>query len=160
MDPMLLPENRFCSIARTLEVLGQKWSLLLLRESFFGRTRFAEFERIGIPSGTLGARLDALVAAGLLERRAYRAEGERTREEYLLTPAGRDTIRILAALVEWGDAHLPLEAGPSIALVSAPEGRPVRLGFLDDLGEPVAPDAVAVRRTAPHRERATAASRG
>ncbi len=102
MDAMSLPANRHCPIARTLAVLGQKWNLLLLREAFLGRTRFAEFQRIGIPNATLGQRLNDLVCAGLLERVTYQEEGERSREEYVLTDAGRDVLPILAALSEWG----------------------------------------------------------
>ncbi len=102
MDAMSLPANRHCPIARTLAVLGQKWNLLLLREAFLGRTRFAEFQRIGIPNATLGQRLNDLVCAGLLERVTYQEEGERSREEYVLTDAGRDVLPILAALSAWG----------------------------------------------------------
>lgn len=111
MDAMSLPANRHCPIARTLAVLGQKWNLLLLREAFLGRTRFAEFQRIGIPNATLGQRLNDLVGAGLLERVTYQEEGERSREEYVLTDAGRDVLPILASLSEWGPAP-PAGDGP------------------------------------------------
>jgi DNA-binding HxlR family transcriptional regulator len=121
-----------CPIARSLTVLGQKWSLLLLREAFLGRTKFSEFQRIGVPTATLGARLEALVDAGLLERTAYRPEGERPRDEYVLTPAGRDVLPVLAALIEWGETHLPpADGGLSYALASS-DGRPVSLELVDD----------------------------
>lgn len=147
MDALSLPANRYCSVARSLDLLGQKWNLLLLREAFFGRSRYAEFLRIGIPTATLGQRLDALVGAGLLSRSAYREPGERTREEYLLTDAGRDAISVLAALGAWGDAHLPLPGGPSIEYRTA-DGSPVRLAFVDDDGNVVDPASVTPRRTA------------
>jgi len=139
---MSLPANAFCSIARTLEVLGQKWNLLLLREAFYGRTRYGEFQRIGIPSDTLAARLDSLVAAGLLERRSYQPDGKRTRDEYVLTAAGKDAITVLAALSEWGDRHLPLPDGPGIVFEVGDTGEPVHLRFLTEGGREVAADEV------------------
>jgi DNA-binding HxlR family transcriptional regulator len=145
MDAMGLPANRYCSIARALSVLGQKWNLLLLREAFLGRTRYAEFERIGIPRGTLGQRLDDLVDAGLFERRAYREPGERTREEYVLTEAGRDALPVLAALSQWSDRHMPLEAGAGIVYVADGE-RAVHLEFRDDQGQSVPLADVSVAR--------------
>jgi DNA-binding HxlR family transcriptional regulator len=133
--------NASCPIARALSVLGHKWNLLLLREAFLGSTRYAEFQRIGVPPATLGARLDDLVEAGLFERRAYQLDGERSRDEYVLTAAGRDTIRVLAALSDWGGEHVP----PSTAYTwAAADGRPVRLAFIDEAGETVDPEMVTV----------------
>ncbi|WP_369220912.1 winged helix-turn-helix transcriptional regulator [Streptomyces sp. R39] len=145
MDAMSLPANQNCSIARTLTVLGQKWNLLLLREAFLGRSRFAEFQRIGIPNATLGQRLNDLVCAGLLERVTYQEEGERSREEYLLTEAGRDVLPVLAALSAWGDRHRPQETGQGVLYATAGE-RPVHLEFRDDHGEPVDQDTVSIIR--------------
>ncbi|MGW5191215.1 winged helix-turn-helix transcriptional regulator [Kribbella sp. NPDC004138] len=146
MDAMLLPANRACPIAGSLTVLGQKWNLLLLREAFLGSTRFAEFQRIGIPTATLGGRLDALVAAGLLERQAYQAEGERTREEYRLTQAGRDALPILAALAQWGETHLDLGDRPGVGFASASTGRRAHLEFVDEDGNLVQAADVRVAR--------------
>ncbi|GIH23283.1 HxlR family transcriptional regulator [Acrocarpospora phusangensis] len=149
MDPLSLPANQSCPIARSLAVLGQKWNLLLLREAFFGRTKYAEFQRIGVPSGTLGARLDALVDAGLLERRAYQEKGERTRDEYVLAEAGRDVMPVLAALIQWGETHLPKERGADVTYTTTTiEGSPVRLEFVDDRGTAVSRDAVIIARQA------------
>jgi DNA-binding HxlR family transcriptional regulator len=140
-----------CPIARSLSVLGQKWNLLLLREAFLGRTKFTEFQRIGVPAATLGARLESLVEAGLLERRAYKEEGERPRDEYLLTDAGRDVLPILAALIEWGETHLQSDSGDRVTYAMATaDGRPVNLAFVDDRQEVVEVGAVRVgRRKAP-----------
>ena len=137
MDAMTLPANRSCPIANTLAVLGQKWSLLLLREAFLGRTRYAEFRRIGIPTDVLAARLTGLVEAGLLDRRPYRETGERTRDEYVLTPAGQDAIGVLAALSEWGTEHLPLPDGARIGFAEKETGHPVHLRFVTDDGRQV-----------------------
>jgi DNA-binding HxlR family transcriptional regulator len=144
-----------CPIARSLSVLGQKWNLLLLREAFLGRTKFAEFQRIGVPTATLGARLAALVEAGLLERRTYKEEGERPRDEYLLTEAGRDVLPILAALIEWGENHVPATTGDRVSYaMTTSGGRPVRLEFVDDRQDVVDGGAVTVtRRPAAHATR-------
>lgn len=134
-----------CPIARSLSVLGQKWNLLLLREAFLGRTRFTEFQRIGVPTATLGARLEALVKAGLLERRTYHEEGARPRDEYLLTAAGRDVLPILAALIEWGETHLPPDTGDRVTYaMTTSDGHPVRLKFVDDRQTVVDGGAVTV----------------
>ncbi|MFJ6926875.1 winged helix-turn-helix transcriptional regulator [Streptomyces nigra] len=146
MDAMSLPANRHCSIARTLAVLGQKWNLLLLREAFLGRTRFAEFQRIGIPNATLGQRLNDLVDAGLMERETYQDEGERSREEYVLTEAGRDVLPVLAALSAWGDRHRPQETGQGVVYAAADGERPVHLEFRDERGELIDQDAVTIIR--------------
>ena len=90
MERALAPGAERCSIARSLEVLGQKWSLLIVREAMWGRTRFAEFRaRLGVAPDVLTDRLGRLVDAGILERSPYRDDGEREREEYVLTHAGK-----------------------------------------------------------------------
>ena len=86
MEPAVNTSTERCSIARSLEVLGQKWSLLIVREAMWGRTRFAEFRaRLGVAPDVLTDRLGRLVDAGILERRPYREDGEREREEYVLS---------------------------------------------------------------------------
>lgn len=107
---------RACSIARTLDVVGEKWALLAVREVFLGNRRFEEMvRRTGAPRDTLTARLRTLVAAGVLERRRY---SERPpREEYVLTEAGRDLYPVVLSLMRWGDRHLAGDAGPPLRLV-------------------------------------------
>ena len=127
-----------CSIARSLEILGQKWTLLIVREAMWGRTRYAEFRsRLGIAPDVLSDRLTSLVEHGILERRAYREKGEREREEYVLTPAGRDLLPVLTAFLAWGDEHRPTGYGPAALPVEATTGRPLRLGYLDPDGAEV-----------------------
>jgi DNA-binding HxlR family transcriptional regulator len=149
MKAMSLPANSRCSIARSLEVLGQRWSLLIVREAMWGRSRFAEFRSIGVPSDVLATRLVELVDAGVLERRPYREPGERTRDEYVLTPAGRDLVPVLAALVAWGDAHRPTDDTPTAVYTDTGTGRDVRLAFVDDAGATVPTERVRPRRRVP-----------
>src|ERR671929_1127345 len=96
-----------CSVAGTLAVVGEKWSLLVLREAFLGVRRFADFQRIlGAPRAVLTDRLATLVEQGVLRRVPYQAEGERQRHEYRLTEKGIDLYPTLVALMEWGDRYL------------------------------------------------------
>ena len=96
-----------CSVAGTLAVVGEKWSLLVLREAFLGVRRFADFQRVlGAPRAVLTDRLASLVAEGILRRVPYQAEGERQRHEYRLTRKGVDLYPTLVALMEWGDRYL------------------------------------------------------
>ncbi len=108
---------RPCSVANALEVVGERWALLVVREVGLGVRRFADvLERTGAPRAVLAARLRALVEAGVLETRPYREPGSRERREYRLTDAGRDLLPVVHALREWGDRHAPPPGGPPLAL--------------------------------------------
>jgi DNA-binding HxlR family transcriptional regulator len=96
---------RACSIARTLELVGERWAILALREVFLGVRRFDAIQRnTGAPRDVLSARLYKLLDAGILERRQYQERP--TRFEYRLTEAGRDLLPVLLTLMDWGDKHL------------------------------------------------------
>lgn len=106
---------RVCSIARTLEIVGEKWALLAVREVFLGNRRFDEMVRMtGAPRDTLAARLRTLVGAGILERRQY--SDRPARYEYRLTEAGRDLYPVIASLMRWGDVHLAGDDGPPVVV--------------------------------------------
>jgi DNA-binding HxlR family transcriptional regulator len=108
-------EPRTCSIARTLDLVGEKWALLAVREVFLGNHRFDEMvRRIGAPRDTLAARLRTLVAAGILERRQYSEHPARF--EYHLTDAGRDLYPVILTLMRWGDQYLAGDDGPPLVL--------------------------------------------
>lgn len=104
-----------CSVARTMDLLGDWWTPLVLRECFYGIRRFDEFqEQLGIPRTTLAERLRRLVAEGLLEKQAY--QDEPVRYEYVLTEKGADFWGVLLAMTRWGDRWLASEDGPPIVL--------------------------------------------
>jgi DNA-binding HxlR family transcriptional regulator len=104
-----------CSVARTMDLLGDWWTPLVLREALYGIRRFDEFQQgLGIARNTLSDRLRRLVDEGLLEKRAYQADP--VRYDYLLTEKGRDFFGVIAAMTRWGDRWLADEAGPPIAL--------------------------------------------
>ncbi|MGW3243751.1 winged helix-turn-helix transcriptional regulator [Streptomyces sp. NPDC001070] len=137
-------EETACSIACTLEVVGDKWTFLILREAALrGVTRFADFRReLGIAADMLTGRLAALVDEGIMEKRPYREPGSRTRYSYHLTPAGEELRLILAALQQWGDVHRTPARGPSHLRRSAGGGRPVSVAFVDDTGTVLSADEV------------------
>ena len=100
------------SVGRALELVGERWTLLILREAFFGVRRFGQLARnLNIPRPTLSSRLRMLVDAGLLERVPYSRDPER--HEYRLTDAGRDLFGAIAALMRWGDEYLPHPERPT-----------------------------------------------
>ena len=134
-----------CSIERALGVLGERWTFLILREAFFGVTRFADFrDRLGVAPDVLTDRLTTLVEYGVMERVPYREPGTRSRYGYQLTPAGHELRVVLASLQQWGDQHLPRDEGPSMLRRVAGTDRPVHIGYIDADGREVAPDGVAM----------------
>jgi DNA-binding HxlR family transcriptional regulator len=107
--------NANCSVARTLEVIGERWTFLVLREAFLGVRRFDELQRnTGAARNILAARLKTLVGAGIMERRQY--EEHPPRFEYRLTQSGLDLYPILVSLLVWGDKHVAQRDGPSVVL--------------------------------------------
>ena len=91
-----------CSLARTLEIVGERWTLLILRDLFFGVRRFTDLQRhLDVPRAVLTARLSALVEAGVVERRPYRAD----RDEFVLTVSGEELWPAVHALMQWGERH-------------------------------------------------------
>ncbi|MFF5029975.1 winged helix-turn-helix transcriptional regulator [Streptomyces collinus] len=104
-----------CSIARAVDVLGDGWTLLILREVFYGESRFDGFiDSLGIARNTLTDRLRRLEEAGLLQRQAYQSEP--VRHEYLLTDKGRDFFGVLAAINAWGDRWLADDDGIPVVM--------------------------------------------
>jgi len=131
-----------CSIARSLEVLGEKWTFLVIRDALAGVTRFADFRAsLGIAPDILTSRLGTLVAAGVLEKVPYQEPGSRQRHEYHLTAAGQDLRVVLGALQQWGDTHRPGDEGPAVVRRST-GGRPLAVAFVDDRDRPVPLDDV------------------
>ncbi|WP_431239916.1 winged helix-turn-helix transcriptional regulator [Mycolicibacterium aichiense] len=96
-----------CPIEKTMAVIGTKSAMLILREAYYGTTRFDDFaRRVGITKAATSARLTELVDAGLLTRRPYREPGQRVRDEYVLTDAGTELMPVVFAMFEWGRRHL------------------------------------------------------
>lgn len=118
-----------CPIARSLERVGEWWSILILRDAFLGITRFDDFQTsLGIAPNMLTRRLRALTDAGLLERQRY--HDKPPRYEYVLTPRGRDFRSVMLALMAWGNRHFATE-GPAMQLIDEVTGEVVQPVLVD-----------------------------
>ncbi|MCE3002356.1 MAG: helix-turn-helix transcriptional regulator [Xanthomonadaceae bacterium] len=124
-------------MAMTARLFGDRWTLLVLREVFYGVTCFGDIRAdLGIPPATLEKRLSALVEAGVLERAPYKLESERTRAAYHLSAAGIGLLPMVLAMKEWGDAVLRHDTPPT-RLVDARTGARLRVGLIDPQGKAV-----------------------
>jgi DNA-binding HxlR family transcriptional regulator len=113
-DPDRTASGDFCPIERTLGVVGTRSAMVLLREAAYGTSRFDDFvRRTGLTEAVTATRLRELVADGLLTREPYREPGQRTRQAYVLTQAGRDLVPALLALAAWGTRHAPRRRSPT-----------------------------------------------
>lgn len=133
-----------CSVQRTLEVIGEKWTILVLREAFNGVRRFDQIrDHTGMSDAVLSARLRTLVDQGVLTAVPYKEPGARTRYEYRLTEKGLDLYPVLIALLQWGDKHRADPAGPALEVVHRDCDAPLRAVVQCAEGH-----AVTVRETA------------
>jgi DNA-binding HxlR family transcriptional regulator len=129
-----------CTIAKALEVIPTRSAFLILREAFYGTTRFDDFaQRVGISEPVTAARLKELVENGLLEREDYREPGQRTRQRYRLTEKGADLFPALVALMQWGDRWLDDRGGP-VEIRHRDCGEAVRAELRCAAGHDVTPD--------------------
>ncbi|MFC7310652.1 winged helix-turn-helix transcriptional regulator [Streptomyces monticola] len=131
-----------CSIARTMDLLGDWWTPLVLREAFYGIKRFDDFQRsLGLARNTLTARLQRLVEEGMLERVPYQRRPERF--EYQLTDKGREFFPVLAAMMAWGDRWLTGTAGAPVTLRHTECGHETRAAVVcEHCREPLTADSV------------------
>ncbi len=129
-----------CSIKRTLDIVGDPWTLLILRECFWGVRRFSDFQTfLGIPRTVLTNRLAKMTAHRLLARSVYQEKKSRPRYEYVLTAAGRNLLPALIALMQWGDDQLGV--GPA-RVVSKATGEPVGVQMITQSGKIIGLDQV------------------
>lgn len=129
-----------CSLAQTLDVIGERWTLLILRDAFFGTKRFQQFQsNLGIARNILTVRLNRLVEEGILEKRP--ADGEH--HEYVLTDKGLDLQPVLLAMTHWGDVHKPHPKGARLVFVERATGKPIaRMSATSHDGRPLKPREV------------------
>jgi DNA-binding HxlR family transcriptional regulator len=156
-----------CSVAKTLDIVGEWWTLLILRDSFLGVTRFDDWQRrLGIARNVLSARLDVLVEQGILERRQYHEHPPR--DEYVLTRKGSDLAPVLDALRVWGDHYLAPDGPPALLVhddcgaATTPVvhcshcGERLRRGHVHMEPGPANPDAAFLLEGRPARSRRSA----
>ena len=136
--------NRECSIARAMDVIGDRWTLLVMREAYYGTTRFDDFEYfVGAASNILSSRLKKLVEAGMMKKLPVPGHG--ARHEYVLTDLGRAFFPAYLALKKWGDDWLAEPEGPQVVFVERSTGRPVKYPALRaSNGRPLGVDDVHV----------------
>ena len=133
-----------CPIEKTIALVGSRSAMLIMREAYYGTTRFDDFaRRVGITKAATSARLSELVDAGLLTRRPYREPGQRSRDEYVLTDAGRDFMPVVWAMFEWGRRHLPYNAKLRLMHLGCGADASVQIRCADE--HLVPPDELAVR---------------
>ena len=133
--PSAIRDSR-CQIVRTLDIVGEKWSLLIIRNALRGQTTYSQFrDQLGVPSDILAARLVTLVERGIFEKRAYRDAGNRERFSYHLTEAGRGLNLVMGAINQWGEASIFIDADS--------ESR-VGIAFVDAAGDRVLSTDVAI----------------
>ena len=134
-----------CAIEKTMSLVGTKSAMLLMREAYYGTTRFDAFAaRVGMTEAVTAKRLRELVDAGLLERRPYQEPGQRTRHEYALTERGLDLMPALFALGQWGRRHLPHDGTPELSHAGC--GAPVRVELRCTGGHRPSPDELVITR--------------
>jgi DNA-binding HxlR family transcriptional regulator len=137
--------NDHCPISRALSVVGNRSVLLIMREAYYGTTRFDDFAtRVGIAESMAAARLRDLVEAGLLDKRPYQEPGQRTRYEYVLTEAGADLLPIVLGLGRWGEKHRPSDDPTPMQFTHTGCGEPVTAEVRCAAGHHVSLDELTV----------------
>ena len=131
-----------CPLDRTVQLIGNRTALLLLREVFYGASRFDSLvKRVGVTEAVAAQRLRELVEIGVLTKEPYREPGQRTRHAYVLTPSGHDLLPAVLALIQWGAAHT---RGGAPAVTHADCGEPVRVEVRCAAGHAVDEDDLLV----------------
>ncbi|MEU0568163.1 helix-turn-helix domain-containing protein [Nonomuraea sp. NPDC005983] len=135
-----------CPVARSVDAIGDWWSLLIVRDAFDGSRRYGEFQRsLGIAKNILATRLRSLVEAGVMD--AVPASDGSAHREYVLTEKGRDLFPVIVALRQWGEAHCFDPGEPHSRLLDRHQGRPLRpLEIRTDDGRPISPDETVVEK--------------
>ncbi|MEX0284617.1 MAG: winged helix-turn-helix transcriptional regulator [Paracoccaceae bacterium] len=122
-------------MARAAELLGDRWTLLVLREAFYGVQRYDDMRAdLGAPRSMLTDRLNKLVKRGLMQRRAYQDPGDRPRQAYVLTQKGKDLALTLIAITQWGEDHV-LNGPAPVQVVDRQTGQRLRVELVDENGE-------------------------
>jgi DNA-binding HxlR family transcriptional regulator len=135
---------RHCNLARSFELIGDRWTLLILRSALYGVRRFDDFQAdLDIPRSVLSHRLAGLVESGIMAKRKYREEGRRTRIEYPLTKMGRALGLPFFAMTEWGDKWIGDGESPYM-LRSTTNGQRLRVALVDERWRRVKPSEVEI----------------
>ncbi|WP_411819493.1 helix-turn-helix domain-containing protein [Hyphococcus formosus] len=128
-----------CSLAAAVDIVGDRWSLLIIRSALYGVTRFDELHSsLGLPRTVLSKRLKSLVDDGVMRRRPYKEAGQRTRHQYVLTTKGVDLALPLMALMQWGEKHAARgQSNAGIYERGKPNAPALKVGLVSEDGRPV-----------------------
>ncbi len=144
-----------CNLWKAFELIGDRWTLVILRSALYGVRRFDDFQNeLDVPRSVLSNRLARLVENGLMERRDYREDGQRARIEYPLTKKGQSLGLSFTALTEWSDHWIGNGTGP-LTLRSKTTGQKLAVALVDENGKPVTKDDVETVITLPRRSTQT-----
>jgi DNA-binding HxlR family transcriptional regulator len=151
LDPAVADRSTWrmdlCPISRSLEIVGTRTAMLIIREAYYGTTRFDDFAaRVGMTQAVAAARLRELTEAGLLRRQPYREPGQRTRHEYVLTEMGRDLAPAVFGLYEWGSKYLSGSGRGPLSFRHDECGSPIHVRVQCEQGHDVELQDVAVGR--------------
>jgi len=140
-----------CPVARTLDVIGDRWSWLIVRDAFDGIRRFGEFQKnLGVARNILASRLRALTEQGVLE--IVPASDGSAYQEYVLTPKGEDLFTVVVGLRQWGEQHLFARREKHSTLIERASGKPVpRISLQDRDGQTLRPEDTMVKKVAPQK---------
>ncbi len=136
IQPLIAPED--CSLVRALAVVGERWTMLLLRQAFYGVSRFDDIQaQLGTSRKILSERLARMVDSGLLVRVPYRDGAQRTRHEYKLTKKGEGLATALIALMQWGDQYMPHPDGMPLRIVDRQTGQAIKAALVREDGHQI-----------------------
>lgn len=129
----MVPKDE-CPMALAANILGDRWTLLILREAFYGVQRYDDMRAdLGAPRSMLSDRLAKLVEQGIMARRTYREPGDRERQAYVLTEPGRDLALVLSAMTQWGEVHILGHPAP-VEIVDRSTGEALRVALVNKAG--------------------------
>jgi DNA-binding HxlR family transcriptional regulator len=128
----------FCPVTKAMRELGDKWTLLIMRECFWGFKRFDDFQtNLNISKSVLTTKLNQMIEMDLLEKQSYKEKGKRTRHEYTFTQKGKDLTKIILSFLDWGNKYL-VEAGETtIKVVDKTTQEDVKIEIVDNMGKPL-----------------------
>ncbi len=137
LEPENAPSLERCGLAAAVDLVGDRWMLLIIRAALYGVTRFDELQSgLGLPRTVLSNRLKKLVENDLLRKRPYKEDRQRTRHQYVLTSKGVELALPLIALMQWGEKHV-LNSPGTTSLVERGAGAPLHAGLISEDGRPV-----------------------
>lgn len=134
IEPTELSRDQ-CPVMKTISEVGDRWILLILRECFLGFKKFDDFhENLGVSKSVLSKKLNTMIKRGLLYKKLYRDEGSRSRFEYRLTGMGWDLIKVVVALMEWGNEHLVERGEKTLKIVERDTNHNTMLQLINEAG--------------------------